>query len=163
MEAGLDRSNRPTEPDGDFGEREVRPVVEDDDDAFIWRQATDEAEGFVTVEQGLERILHGAVVFGRKLDETDPTVSSHPVSTSIYDDPIEPGLECRWVAQRSRRLPSSDCRVVGDVLGIRSVTEDQTGEPVSPVKPTGDLTGETLVGLTLGPQHRPLRRLPESA
>ena len=61
MQARLDRSNRPTQSQGDFGEREVRPVVENHDDAFIWSQAADEAEGLVTVEKGFERIRHAAV------------------------------------------------------------------------------------------------------
>jgi hypothetical protein len=137
--------------------------VEDHNDAFIWRQATYETEDLVTVEKGLEGIRHGAVLFRGKLDETDPAVSSYPVSAGIYDDPIEPGLECSWVAQRSRRLPGSNCRIMGDILGIGGLTKDQAGESVGPVKPAGDLTCETLVGLVLGSQHRPLRRLPESA
>ena len=162
MQARLDCFNSPAQSHGDLGEREVRPVVEYHDDAFIWRQATDEAEGLVTVEKGLERIRHGAVVFRGKLDETDPAVSPYPVPTGIYDDPIEPGLECSWVAQRFRRLPRSDCRIMGDILGIGGLAKDQAGESVGPVKPAGDLTCETLVGLVLGSQHRPLRRLPES-
>jgi len=108
--------------------------VENHDDAFIWSQAADEAEGLVTVEKGFERIRHAAVVIRGKLDETDPAVSSHPVPTGVYDDPIEPGLECSRVTQRSRRLPSSDCCIVGDILGVGSLTKDQAGESVGPVK-----------------------------
>ena len=69
--------------------------MENHDDAFIWSQAADEAEGLVTVEKGFERIR---------------------------------------VTQRSRRLPSSDCCIVGDILGVGSLTKDQAGESVGPVK-----------------------------
>jgi hypothetical protein len=124
MQARLDGSNRPTQSLGDFGEREVRPVVKDYDGAFICRQVADEAEGFVTVEKGFERIRNAAVVVRGKLDETDPAVSSNPVPTGVYDDPIEPGLECSRVAQRSRRLPGSDCRIVGHILCVGSLTND---------------------------------------
>jgi hypothetical protein len=163
MQVRLDRSSRPTQSFGNFGEREVRPVVEDYDHSLICRQMTHEAESLVMVEKGAERIGHGPVVFRLKLDEMDPAVSSHPVPAGIYDDPIEPGLECGRVAQRSRRLPSSDCRIMGDILGIGSLTKEQAGESVGPVKPERYLSREIFVGLVLDPYHRPLRRLPESA
>ena len=52
---------------------------------------------------------------------------------------------------------------MGDILGIGSLTKEQAGESVGPVKPERYLSREIFVGLVLDPHHRPLSRLPESA
>jgi hypothetical protein len=116
--------------------------VEDHDQALVRRETASEAQDLVMVEEGPERIRHRPVVVRLELDEPDATVSPDSVAAGIYDDPIEPGLECGRVAQRSSRLPCSDGRVVGDVLGIVGLPEDQPGESVGPVQPAGYLPRE---------------------
>jgi hypothetical protein len=152
MQARLDGSDRPPQPHGDVGEGQVRPVVESHDRSLVGIETSDDVKHFVVVEELLEGVGNGTVIVRRQGDEANPAVSSDPIPACVDDDAIEPCLKGGRVSQRTGRLPGSESSIVGDVLGIGAMPEDQAGEPICSVEATGYEPCEPFVGLPFSAQ-----------
>ena len=66
--------------------------------------------------------------------EADLAAAAEPIPADVDQDPIEPGVETRRVAQCRRRAPGQDQRILGGVLGLGLIAEDQAGQPECPIQ-----------------------------
>ena len=63
-----------------------------------------------------------------------PAPSSQAIAAGVDEDPVEPLLEARRVAQRVPLAPCLDECVVGGVLRFGLVTQDRPGQAIRPVQ-----------------------------
>jgi len=115
--------------------REVAVEAKDDGSALI---------GVEAVEGTFEAIALGdlemAVIRGSKRSCSIQIVMSpvtgtpETVTTDVDEDPPEPGVELLGIAEAVMLPPCSDERVVGRILGLLCVAEDEPGEAVGRVE-----------------------------
>src|SRR5262245_8119971 len=67
-----------------------------------------------------------------------PPGAPKAVATRIDEDPSEPRVELVGVAEAGEVPPGSDERVVGCILGLLCVAEDQAGEAIGRIQPVSD-------------------------
>ena len=115
--------------------REVAIEAKDDGRPLIGIEA---AEG--TLESIALGDLEMAVIRGSKrscsiqIVMAPMTGASEAVATDVDEDPPEPGVELLGIAEAVVLRPSSDERVVGRILGLLCVAEDQPGEAVGRIE-----------------------------
>ena len=56
----------------------------------------------------------------------------------VCDDPVEPTIECRWIAQAGKLPPRGDERVLGRVGRVGIVRQDRPGKPIAAIDPGVD-------------------------
>jgi hypothetical protein len=115
--------------------REVAVEAKDDGGSLI---------GVEAAEGSLEAVALGdlemAVIRGSKrscsiqIVMSPETGAPETVTTDVDEDPSEPGIELLGIAEAVMFPPSSDERVVGRILGLLCVAEDQPGEAVGRVE-----------------------------
>jgi hypothetical protein len=64
------------------------------------------------------------------LDHRPAPMPSQAVAADIYEDPLEPRLEARWITERAVAAPGHDHRVMGRVFGLNGVPEDHTRQSI---------------------------------
>lgn len=135
MEARLNGPDRPAEPLGDRSESQVRPVMEHDDGPLVRIKGREPAQGFIPFQHRPERVT-GLDEPGRPVerDEADPATTPEAVAADVDEDPIEPRPEPGWVAERPERSPGANECVLGGVLRIVPVAEDEASQPVGAVE-----------------------------
>jgi hypothetical protein len=149
---GLERSTHPSERTeqprlhgaerdpqhfGRLGQREAQVVVEDDDRPLVRRETLEPAGQQIT---GFDLAREVRRFQARDVDDVD--FDSGPLSLPGGDavagpdeQSMQPGVEPVRVAQAPDVLPRSDERVLDDVLGQRTVAQDQPGRLVQAVRP----------------------------
>ena len=65
-----------------------------------------------------------------QLDQPDPAAGAQPVPAAVDEDPVEPRVEPRGVAQVAEPRPGGDGRVLDGVLGLELAAEQHGGQPV---------------------------------
>jgi hypothetical protein len=135
MKPRLYRPDGPPTALGDPFEGEVGPVVEDKDQSDVVVEWSHRTNHFVLIEERLERVT-GGVSAGDFVDcdQADVAPSAQAISTHIYQDAVEPHLKAGRIAKGGRTPPGSKERVLRRVLRLMSVTKEQTGPAVGPVK-----------------------------
>src|SRR5262249_11714459 len=73
----------------------------------------------------------------RDLDEGHATAAAETVAAEVDEDPAEPGIELRLVAQRTPRAPGALGSVVAGVLGPDPISEEDASSPVCLVERPG--------------------------
>ena len=69
---------------------------------------------------------------------------------------VEPGVEAVGIAQAGDVRPGGDERLLGRILGLRLVAEDQPGDDVEPADRDARQLSERIVIA----RHRPLHEIP---
>ena len=87
------------------------------------------------------------------LDRWLPPTAAQPVATGVDQDAGEPRLEAVGIVERPGSPPGGDDRVVGRVLGLDRISQEDSGEEVRPVQlAVGEPSkGCSLVGRRDGP------------
>ena len=135
IEAGLHGPDWPGKTLRRGCEREIEPEVEGHDDALVGREATDGLRQRVPIGQLLEWIARArSIVVGSEGDESDSSPATEAIATDVDEDPVEPGLEGFFVAERVCRLPAAFERIADGILSLGATAEEQPRQPVEPIE-----------------------------
>ena len=156
MQARLHRALANAKPSRDLIDAQVPEEAQRDDHALVWRklrhgrsQQPAIVHRAVSV-RGFEPRLYGEILHG------PPRCVAQTISAGVDQDPIEPMLEQRWIPQGRPLAPGHDKGVVGRVLSLGALAEDDLGEAVAGVKM---LIGESSKGISTRGQARNLDEL----
>ncbi len=135
MKPGLHRPDRDIQPDGDIHERQIGPVMEEDDREFVRVQDRKVAEHRVALEHGGERVRHRSLWGSLDRHEPHDLPPPQPVPAAVDEDPVEPGPESVRVSQRTEGPPRRGERFLDRLLGLARAPEQETREPVGSIEP----------------------------
>ena len=148
MQTGLDRPERCADPGGNLVEREVRPVVKNDDHALVWIERSQPAEQGIPLGDGAEWVRwHGRIDARIERDEADRPAATKPVAAAVHENAVEPRLEALDVSNRAHRAPRSQQRVLDRVLGFESIPQDQPCQAIGAVQVATSELQEAGVGV----------------
>lgn len=118
---------------------EIAVVAKDDGDSLVRAERPECAfQPFTLVD------LPMGVMRGRDRNRSIQIVvasssgTAKAVTARVDEDPAKPGVELVGVPKAAVLPPGSDERVVGGILGLLCVAEDQPGEAVRGVQPVSD-------------------------
>ena len=135
MEPRLDGPDRPTEPLGHRDQCEVRPVVQHDDDPLVRVERSQSSEDLVAIQDRAKGIAGlDDPDCPIKRDEADPAAPPESIATDVDEDPVKPRTEPVRIAQGSERSPGAEESILGSVLGVVGVAENQASEPIGAVE-----------------------------
>ena len=119
--------------------REVAIEAKDDGDALVGVEMAERALELFTVVDLAMGVMRGS---DRRrsiqIIVASTPGTSKPVAAGVDQDPSEPGVEPVRISEAAIVLPSSDERVVGRILSLLCVAEDQPSEAVGRIQPLGD-------------------------
>jgi hypothetical protein len=156
MQARLHGALANAQTSRDLFDAQVPEEAQRDDHALVWRQLghgrpqEPAIVHWAVGVNGLEPRLSGEVLGGPSRD------APQPISAGVDQDPIEPMLEQGRVPQGRPLAPGHDKGVVGRVLSLGALAEDDLGEAVAGVKM---LIGESSKGISTRGQARNLDEL----
>ena len=133
MQSGFAGAYRDRESCRDVVEREIRPVMENDDGAFLHGQARDRTKDLVTREDARERVDRLAT-YPVERDESNELATSKPIAAGVHDDAIQPRPEAILVAQIRKRSPRLRKGVLHGVFGVHRVPEDQARDAIGAIQ-----------------------------
>jgi len=135
VQPGLDRPGGDAEAVGDVIDAEVKVEPQRDDDPVIPGQALERAVEDKAVIDAAQPVGGLAVVaFGLDLDDGSAALPAQSVTTRVDQDPLEPGFEPGWIPKRSIPFPRRHDGVVGRVLGLDPVPQDDPGQSIGRVE-----------------------------
>ena len=132
-----------SEPARDRLDRQVAVVAKGDDDPVVGRQRRDGVGQDVAVVRLREWVTGRDRDLGRDVRRL-PARGPQPIAAGVDEDPVEPRLEPRRVAQRRPLPPGLVERVVRGVLGVGRVAQDRAGQAIGRVEM---VVGEAQEGL----------------
>jgi hypothetical protein len=150
VEARLHRSGRGTDPFRDLLDREIGVEAQNDDHPMVWAEAVERPiQRQAVIDIGVGVSGPGNIAGEVDLDRWPPAAASQPVATRVDHDPGKPRLEAVRILERAGPPPGGNDRVMGRVLGLDGISQDDSGEAVGPVElAVGEPSeGRPLIGL----------------
>jgi len=115
--------------------REVAVEAKDDGDALVGVEMAERALQLVSVVDLAMGVMRGSDRSRSiQIIVASTPGTSKPVAAGVDQDPSEPGVEPVRIAEAAVIPPCSDERVVGRILGLLCVAEDEPGEAVGRVE-----------------------------
>jgi hypothetical protein len=107
--------------------------MQDDHGALVGIEVADATLDEVPVGGGRLGVRHREGMDLGKLD-LDASVLGYPelIAAGVEKDPVKPGIEAIWIAQRGQVAPASDERLLDGVLSAVRVPEDEPSRSVQP-------------------------------
>ena len=115
--------------------REVAVEAKDDGGALIGVEAAERSLEAIALGDGLMGVIRGSER-SRSIQAVVSSMSgtSEPVPTDVDEDSSEPGIELLGIAETVVLPPCSDEGVVGRILGLLCVAEDEPGEAIGRIE-----------------------------
>ena len=151
MEPRLDRALRPAGAVRHVRQRQVGEVVQHDDHPLVGIEERHRSHDLVPLQDAAERIGLGDRLGDRvERDEAHAAATTQAVAADVDQDAVEPGLEAVGVAQGPGRPPGAKERLLGRVLGLDLVAQEQAGQPIGAVQLSCRQATEAIRGIGAG-------------
>ena len=135
MEARADRAYGCAHRARNLLHREVAVEAKDDGGALIGVEATERSLEAIALGDGVMGVIRGSDRSCSIQIVMSPVAGApEAVATDVDEDSSEPGIELLGIAEAVMLPPCSDERVVGRILGLLCVAEDEPGEAVGRVE-----------------------------
>lgn len=157
MQPRLDGPDRPADALSDGVQSEIGPVVEDDDLPVVLVERGHRPEDLIAVEERPEWIPTRAAGFAIvERDQPNLASAAKAIAADVDEDPVEPGLEPGRIAQGGRSTPGAQQRILGRVLRLVLIAEDQAGQSIGAVKLPIGQPKELVRGVGSAPVCQPI-------
>jgi hypothetical protein len=135
VETRLHRSGRGTDAFRDLLDREIGVEAQNDDHPMVWAEAVErpiQRQAVIDIGEGVSG--PGNIPGEVDLDRWPPAAAAQPVATAVDQDAGKPRLKAVRVVERAGSPPGSDDRIMGRVLGLDGIAQDDSGEAVCPIE-----------------------------
>ena len=144
MQAGADGSYRCANRASNLLNGEIAVKAKDDNDALVGTEAAERAvEGVAVVDLAMGVMWGSRRSCSIQIPVASVAATPEVIAADVDQDSSEPCVEALRIAEPMVIPPCSDECVVGRILCLLCVTEDETSEPVGRIEP---LVDETLEG-----------------
>lgn len=130
----MDGPGRDGQPARDLGDRQVTVVAQGHDDSVVWRQRRQGSADDIAVLRLTERVARCERNLSRDVLCLPPGCVSQAITAGVDEDPIEPLIEAPRVAQGRPLAPRLEERIVGRVLSLAGIAEDDSGKAIGGVE-----------------------------
>lgn len=135
VETRLHRPCRGTDSFRDLVDREIGVEAQNDGHPMVWAEAVERPiQCKAVIDIGVGVSGPGNVPGEVDLHRWPPAAAAQPVATGVDHDAGEPRLEAVRVVERAGSPPGGNDRVMGRVLGLDRIAEEDSGEAVCPVE-----------------------------